>query len=54
MKTLTKHFPDVHEPAHEARVTEEQLKHLVGTDVEHLVYIKPTLHFRQAHSLVHW
>lgn len=35
--TLTSYLPDVHEPAHEARVGEEQLKHLVSADVEDLV-----------------
>ncbi len=34
---LTGYLPDVHEPTHEAGVSEEQLKHLVSADVEDLV-----------------
>lgn len=34
---LTSHLLDVHEPAHEAGVGEEQLKHLARADVEHPV-----------------
>lgn len=51
--TLTGYLPDVHEPAHEARVGEEQLKHLVSADVEDLVYIKSALNLGQTHSLLH-
>lgn len=52
-KTLTENLPSVEKPAHEARVGEEELKHLVGADVEDLVQIESTLNLRQAHALFH-
>lgn len=52
--TLTGCLPEVHEPAGEAGVTEEQLKHLGGADVEHLVQVESTMYLGQTHSLLHW
>lgn len=51
---FTGYLPDVHEPAEEAGVGEQQLKHFVRADVEDLVQIDSTLHLGRTHSLLHW
>lgn len=52
-RALTGHLPDIHEPADEAGVCEEQLEHFISADVEDLVQIEATRHLGQTHSVLH-
>lgn len=53
MQKPTGDLPDVHEPADEAGVVKEQVKHPVSADVEDLVEIKSTMSLRRTHSLLY-